>query len=253
MGYEATERDIKEILQFRTDISPFLVHLTRTRNGADAKNILMKILEERKLKQSGDEKISDARFGIDDRKIDSNEKKDLFSAICFSETPLNEIHSLLDIKGRQVKLEPYGLVFLKDQLVKKNVSPVFYINNEPNDKNKVLEALLSLRKYYSSEANCIIPLIAVFGQKVTAPNANKNQNGKINFSWEREWRYPHINGDLDFNEKDVFIGLCPNDEISDFETRFSPIAFVDPIRNMKYYAMKLIKARDRLTLKCSVV
>ena len=212
MAYEMTKRDINEILQFRTDISPFLVHLTRAQNGNSAKDVLKKILKEHKLRQSG-KKISDARFGIDDRKIEDEEKKNLFSAICFSETPLNEIHSLLDIKGRKVKLEPYGLVFLKEQLAKKNVSPVFYINNEADDKNKILKALITLREEFPFEANCILPLLAVFGQKVTAPNARARQNGKIDFSWEREWRYPHINGDLVFDEEDVFIGLCPNDEI----------------------------------------
>ncbi len=251
MGDEVIGRDINEILQFRTDISPFLVHLTRAQNGMNANNVLMKIITERKLKQSG-RKISDARFGIDDRKINADEKKDLFSAICFSETPLNEIHSLLDIKDRRVKLEPYGLVFLKEQLAKKNVSPVFYINNKLDDKNKVLEALLTLREKNSPEAKNILPLIAVFGKKVTAPNATK-QNGNVDFYWEREWRYPYIHGYLNFNDKDVFIGLCPDDEISYFESIFLPITFVDPRRNMKFYAMKLIEARERLPLKCSVV
>jgi len=251
MGYEATERDINEILQFRTDISPFLVHLTRKQNGMSANEVLRKIIHEMKLKQSG-KKISDACFGINDRQLESSEGQNLFSAICFSETPLNEIHSLLDIKGRNVELESYGLVFLKKQLAEKNVSPVLYINNETGDKDNVFQVLGSLAKEHLQEAKYILPLIAVFGQKVTAANATK-QNGKVDFSWEREWRYPHIHGDFDFNKEDVFIGLCPDNEITEFESIFSPIKFVDPRRNIKFYAIKLIEARERLQLKCSVV
>jgi len=252
MGYKVSERDINDILQFRTDISSFLVHLTRKQNGNNAKDILMTIIREMKLRQSG-KKISDARFGIDDNEISVQERKDFFSAICFSETPLTETHSLLDIEGRQVKLEPYGLVFLKEQLAQKNVSPVFYVNNKANDKEKVLEALLALREKHPLQAKLILPLIAIFGQKVTAPNAKVKQNGKVDFSWEREWRYPHIQGDLDFDNKDVFIGLCPDNEISDFESVFQPITFVDPKKDMKFYGTKLTEARDRLSLKCSVV
>ena len=42
--------------------------------------------------------------------------KDYFSAVCFTETPLNEIYSLLEISRRRVNLKPYGLVFLKEKL-----------------------------------------------------------------------------------------------------------------------------------------
>jgi hypothetical protein len=64
---------------------------------------------------------------------------------------------------------------------------------------------------------------------------------------------PSALGPLEFSNEDVFIGLCPNDEIEEFENLFQPIGFIDPTRNMKWYATKLIEARQRLDLKSSVV
>lgn len=51
----------------------------------------------------------------------------------------------------------------------------------------------------------------------------------------------------------LWAGLCPDDEISDFEELFPEVGFVDPRRNMKWDAKKLIEARQRLDLKFSVV
>ena len=78
-------------------------------------------------------------------------------------------------------------------------------------------------------------------------------SGCIDFRWEREWRYSSIAGDLEFAEEDVFVGLCPDSEIDFFEGLFRNVGFVDPQRNMKWYAKKLIEARQRFDLKYSVV
>jgi hypothetical protein len=191
---------------------------------------------------AGPEPISDARFFIS-----SAEKKNQFCrAVSFTETPLNEIHCLLEIEGRRVQLEPYGLVFLKEKLQKKGVAPVFYLNNELNDKGIVLQALCTWIENYPEHAKKIIPLISTFG-------AGLLSRGRIDFSWEREWRYPSVMGNLGFEPTDVFVGICPNDEIEYFEGRFPDINFVDCQRNMKWYANKLIQMRRTRNLKCSVV
>ncbi len=52
---------------------------------------------------------------------------------------------------------------------------------------------------------------------------------------------------------DVFIGLCPDAEIARFEQALPGIGFIDPTRNMKWYATKLIQARQRCDIKVSVV
>lgn len=248
-------RQIIDILNFRQDISPFLVHLTRRSESFSASEILRKIIAEKVLR-AGDNPVSDARFGINTIDWTPEKKKKYFGAVCFTETPLNEIHCLLEIEYRNINLEPYGLVFLKGNLQKLGVSPAFYLNNFLNDKNEVIQKIcISLIE--SEEAAKFLPLFANFGIKLTAPNA-KAQNEEINFMWEREWRFPSIYNDLPINPSDIFVGLCPDSEIDYFENLtfeiFSQkIGFVDPQRNMKWYATKLIEKRKSLDMSQSVV
>ena len=243
-------RNIDDILHFRSDFSPFLVHLTRNLGGILAKQVLENIIREKML--IGNEFLSDARFGMYTKDIGDDDKKLLFGAICFTETPLNEVHCLLEIDNRNIDLQPYGLVFRKERLVNRGVSPVFYINNKKNDKDLVFQALCGIVEKYPDQAKQILPLISVFGYKIKGPFA-KAPEGEIDFRWEREWRYPYIEGPFNFDVDDVFIGLCPHDEINYFEELFQPVAFIDPYRNMKWYATKLIDARQRLDMKNSVV
>lgn len=117
-------RDIDDILHFREDISPFLAHLTRdNQQGLTARQALERIIQMRAL-VCGPTLVSDARFGMHTSDMNDQAKRELFSAICFTETPLSEVHCLLEIAYRMVDLEPYGLVFLKDRLAMKGVSPV---------------------------------------------------------------------------------------------------------------------------------
>jgi len=234
-------RDIQDILCFRQDISPFLVHLTRKKDSISAGSILKKIIQESKL-IAGDLPISDARLFLSDE----TDKRRYCRAISLTETPLNEIHCLTEIWGRIVELEPYGLVFLKERLQKIGVSPVLYFNNEQDDKASVITSLCKLAEIDPSSAEKILPLISSFGKKLIS-------TGRVDFLWEREWRYPSILGDLAFSLADIFIGICPHEEIDDFEAEFSSIRFVDCRRNMKWYAAKLVQARRDRDLKCSVV
>jgi hypothetical protein len=156
-------RNIEDILYFRSDISPFLVHLTRgVVGGMDAGEVLTKIINEKQL-VAGSGKISDARFAINTSRMTEEDKKKYFGAICFTETPLNEIHCLLEIRKRTVNLKPYGLVLLKDLAVAHGVEPVFYINNKNDDKREHIKALCSLISSASDTAAHILPLST--GQK----------------------------------------------------------------------------------------
>ena len=243
-------RDVSKVLLFRNDLSPFLVHLTRNINNRHTdRNNLRSILGERTLK-CGTSTISDARFGVLPGQVEPN--KSCFCAISFTETPLGEVHNLLEIEGRSVNLSPYGLVFLKDKLKKKGVSPVVYINNMKGDKDEMIRALCSLIESNTPAAKKILPYIAVFGKKLD-PMGGTPQSGSIDFIWEREWRYASRNNELRFREGDVFIGLCPDDEIDYFKEQFPWLDFIDPRRNMKWYSEKLVDARHRSRLKYSVV
>jgi hypothetical protein len=103
------------------------------------------------------EPISDARWGVHLGALDDNERRKYFGAVSFTETPISEIHCLLHIRYRRVNLEPYGLVFLKVRLSERGVSPVWYIKNEPGDKDGVIRALCSLIDTKPSAAKKMLP------------------------------------------------------------------------------------------------
>jgi len=244
-----SNRDVDKVLLFRGDISPFLVHLTRDTDN-DARTNLENILNTQQLEYKNNS-FSDARFGYPQERIETVGHR-FFSAVSFTETPINEIHNLLEIANRQVELRPYGLVFLKDKLKIKGVSPVLYLNNFNADKITLVKALCSLIDTAPDRAEQILPYISVFGKKLL-PIKGTRVHDDIDFTWEREWRFSSRTHSFDFNYDDVFVGLCPHNEIDDFEASFPPLLFIDPIRNMKWYAEKLVDARQKSNLKYSVV
>jgi hypothetical protein len=201
---------------------------------------------------AGDGAISDARWGVSMHKLSDAQRRKYFGATCFTETPIAEIHRLLDVRYRQVNLQPYGLVFLKDNVAKAGVSPVFYLNNEPGDADLSVQALCSLIDTKPTSARRPLPLVSFFGKKINPVGAQLAM-GRMDFRWEREWRYPASEGPLTFDDEDVFVGSCPDEEIDLFEQLMPGVVFIDPRRNMKWYADKLIDARKRLGIKISVV
>lgn len=243
-------RLIDDVLLFRTDISPFLAHLTKATDQHSAEDVLRIILDSSQLKAGGGE-ISDIKYGGDTRKMTPKDKSDFFGAICLTETPLSEVYCLLDLASRSVNLEPYGLLFVKEKMRDKGVSPVYYLNNYPGDKYAVAQALFSLATTHSDAAKKLLPLFSVTGPFLAPPN--QNRKGKQEFSWEREWRFPASKGPLSFSKDDVFIGLCPENRITEMEKAYPWLKFVDPRLNQKLYAQKLIQSRDRIGLKNSVV
>lgn len=246
-------RNIEDILQFRSDLSPFLIHLTRSRVEGDffqertvsATKILEKIIAERKLEWKDDGFLSAAKYGISERDYNSVDKK-FFGATCFTETPLNEVHCLLDIPGRQVNLDPFGLVFLKKKLTPKGVAPAIYLNNTKGDKDQIVRALCALIKSNAVVAKEVLPLITFFGKKLIRPGEAEESTpvGEMDFYWEREWRLPSCKSPLCFDETDVFLGLCQHEEIGKFEGLFDSVRFIDPRRPVKWYASKIIAAQE---------
>jgi hypothetical protein len=261
-------RDIDDVLDFRTDLPPFLVHLTRsgfrarspedfdeTLGGQTAADNLREILESCKIRPGRIppcDPVSPARYGCSTKDMEADDLRRFFHAVCFSETPLGQVHALLDIDGRWVDLQPYGLVFRKERLVAKGVSPVWYVNNVPGDKDPVFRMMAQLTKAKPEVAEQVLPLMSLFGQKIRPWGAGP-QEGEVDFRWEREWRLPASQAPLRFDGDDVFVGLCPDDEIVDFESRFSPLKFIDPARDVQVYARKLVQRRKELGLTESVV
>lgn len=271
-----SKRKIQDILHFRKDLPPFLVHLTKTRKVVEpnhqtvdpleervptieykAQQNLISILDSKILRQSG-ERISSIRFLIDySTKKSLKNQKEFFSAICVTETPLESIHCLIDIEGRQVNLEPYGLVFLKERLKEKDFHPALYFNNSINGhSDPIFKAIGTLFQSAPDEAKKFFPLVTTFGHLV---GPSKTSGGWQDFYWEREWRRPFCYGDFSFSfsedpkNNDVFCGLCPEGEIDFFEGKYSGLPFIDPTRPLSWYAQKLIRRRKVLNIEHSVV
>lgn len=241
------------MLYFRNDISPFLVHLTRCFNQKSPRENLEAILSEDKLRY-GPKAISDAKYGYDYSKLTDNIEKQFFQAISFTETPINEVHNLLEIAGRGIDLQPYGLVFHKYRLKEKGVSPVLYINNSEGDKDALIQELCSLIVKQPGAAAQLLPFIAIYGKKLNPVGGHSSgESDEKDFTWEREWRVTSGTGVFEFEHDDVFIGLCPHEEISYFESDYPWLEFIDPQRNMKWYAEKLVRARKKADLEYSVV
>jgi hypothetical protein len=126
--------NIQDVLNRRTDLSTFVVHLTRDEqvqpndNGppvfypADQK--LRSIIRERRL-------IAATPMGLGwDQDDPADPTRQTQRAVSFSETPLEHIYALVaDIDGRQIKLEPYGLVLTKIVARREGVNPVWYVDD----------------------------------------------------------------------------------------------------------------------------
>lgn len=198
--------------------------------------------------------ISSVQYGLDWGELPP-EVKEMLRAVCFTETPVGEIHSLIEIQNRQVNLSNYGLVFIKDNLKKKGVSPVFYLNNEKENHNDTIKELQRILVENPAVGKKILSLFSHFSSK------DKNDLKKMDFFWEREWRFPASYGNFEFDAEDTFIGLCPSEEIEEFEEEFGkafdvnekPLKFIDPLKPNRWYATKLVQSRKRLNIDYSVV
>ena len=241
-------RDIDDVLPMRRDLSPFLVHMTKKRGATTATEVLRAILDGGALAQAGNP-FSTAKYGGSTAAMSPADKSRFFSALCFTEVPLGEIHGMLEILRYPTDLEPYGIVFVKKALLAKGVEPVLYLNNVSGNKAPILQQLFTLIQTTPQLAEQLLPLVSHFGQRVTAPGAVQ-QGGSIDFSWEREWRLPFARGALAFNhEAEVFVALCPDEEIAAFEARYQGLPFIDPRRPLAWYAKKLLDRAQALGLR----
>jgi hypothetical protein len=227
----------------RLDLSPFLIHLTRRHEGvSSAKESLQSIIRSNTLWPGIrllqiEPALSDARYAVKQSMLTKEQKRRLFGFISFTEAPLQEVYKLCLIRdGRKKKLERYGLVFLKDWLMRLGASPVIYINNERGDKNEVLRCLADhLIRENLKGAEQILPLVAVFGKYLKPIDGGAQKKGRLDFTWEREWRLPYSESPiLSLEEDKIFVGLCPDTEINEFEELLPSVPFIDP-RNPKNY------------------
>jgi hypothetical protein len=193
-----------EFLDKKRDYSPLLVHLTRSNDSMTAKGVLIAILDERKL-------VAFNHYCLYSPALEqqSDTLQNFFKVVCFTETPIDQIQVLLNkVRGRKIQLEQYGLVFKKDFIRNHGGNHVFYTTKD------IAYPLWSLYKPDNTP-----PMTCKLLALVTLCDDN------IDFHWEREWR---VVGNLVFNLKDIYCGLCPAEEIDEFEQRYPTVKFISP-------------------------
>ncbi len=185
----------------RDDLSRFLVHLTRNSGGISAEDHLISILKD---------EVIEARTGwcLFHHKFRQKKFTDILTAkfrtVCLPETPFTKLrHVAVHIPRRRIRLQPYGLVFLKSFLVEKGASPAIYVNGKGADGiRKYLLARFDqdfankqrydkFAKRFGEQAKAIIQYYSLINVI----------SDKHDFAWEREWRH---SGDLEFKMQRIF-------------------------------------------------
>ncbi|MGL4260589.1 MAG: abortive infection system antitoxin AbiGi family protein [Afipia sp.] len=186
-------------LSGREDVSRFMVHLTRNNkrdydDGGTARENLRNILSEQRIRAISPH----CTFNRKVKKLPEKTRR-RFNTACFTETPLNQIHLLVqDIPGRSIKLSSYGICFRKDFIVSKGGQPALYINEY--DGTWLRECVDAIYEDSVFPDKLIKPLWRLL------PFVNSMHDG-YDFSWEREWR---VRGDLTFATKDIVCLILPD-------------------------------------------
>lgn len=244
----------QELLDKRGDLSPFLIHLTRTGDLKLDKDIYS--LPQDKVVQVGAKhsleniigtKRIEARtaFGYFNFKVpfkkangtilnaNSFVRRDWLRSVCFTETPLDHVYlQMQKVFGRQLHFEPYGLAFRETVVRGANGNPVFYTQTTNQNIRNAFD-LLAVDPLAASFKS-MMPLIEGFG---TPWFPRPYGPSEIDFRWEREWR---VAGDFSFTLTDVAFGLCPSGEITFFENLVgNTFPFIDPQGNQQSNKQKL--------------
>ncbi|MDG4760317.1 abortive infection system antitoxin AbiGi family protein [Micromonospora sp. WMMD710] len=180
---------IEELLHRRTDLSTFLIHLTRDRPDATARQNLLAMVG------SG---VIEARTAFGPAApqepylaVGATQK-----AVCFTETPLEHAWMMLEhIDGRSVRFQPYGLALTKTTARKGGCNPVWYSDITPGRPWPItsVNAMIkdAVRRATTDgkvdpEALSEEPIFKVtpFFEQMGPTTYRRKE-----FWWEREWRH----------------------------------------------------------------
>lgn len=255
----------EQLFEKRGDLSPFLIHLTRSGDlkldkdifslpkdrvvQIDARKSLESIIQKRRIEAVSafgyfnflvPWKSPDGRY---QKNTSSLVKRDWLRSVCFSETPLDHIHLHMTQKhGGINNYRPFGLAFFENFIRSKNGNPIFYVQTT----NQLLRDSfdkLAINPLAVDFKNTM-PFIEGFG-----PPWYPKQYGpkEIDFRWEREWR---VSGDLSFTLSDVAFGICESGDIGYFEGLVgNAFPFIDPTSDIQQGKDKLRSHKHLANLK----
>lgn len=205
---------IRDILHRRTDLSTFVVHLTRAHDGLTGLQSLISIARAARL--DAGRALGWAKAFDDPGAPDALSQR----VVCFSETPLEHIHLMLGQMepAREVVMEPYGVALTKLVARKLGINPVWYVDITPGRNWTIANTLDRMRDWQQNNAAeggfnfhdyDTSRLFPFFEQMGTGDNYQKE------FWWEREWR--HV-GPLPLPQQNI-IWLCPAVEHGELEAQ----------------------------------
>jgi hypothetical protein len=222
--------DINDVLNRRSDLSTFVVHLTRNiEGGLSAKENLKAILTGRVIEARNPRGWAG---GLDDG------DRDCMKVVCFSETPLEHMYTLFaDIAGRRVQLSPYGVAFTKRVARRRGANPIWYVDTAST--TTLRDALDQMRDAAKADAGGfagtpaakVLPFIEQMGSWPTGTVKE--------FWWEREWR--HL-GPFRFRQPHVALVLCPAADVEEFEDL--GYRAVDPTWSLERMVAHLVGLED---------
>ena len=192
---------ITELLGRRTDLSTFLVHLTRDNGRRSAKQNLFNIIETNTLEAR-------TPFGAAVDPLNAaNLSTDSQRCVCFTETPLEHVSLLAkEIDGRDIEFKPYGVAITRKQGRIGGANPVWYLDMSPSGRDwlthstkKLVQAAIGTRAFEEQPIARLAPYMDWMG---VWPSGRKKE-----FWWEREWRYVG-----NFTLPIRYIVLCPQEE-----------------------------------------
>jgi hypothetical protein len=219
---------IEDLLHRRSDLSTFLIHLTRDSPGDDgttARDNLLSILREGRIRAR-------TAFGLAAGREDQLLGQVTQKAVCFTETPLEHTWMMLkDIQGRAVHLQPYGLVITKTTARKGGCNPVWYSHMALKKGEWTDFPIASINELIATavgratvdgavdsnrlSTEPIFKLTPFFEQMGYTPDTRKE------FWWEREWR--HI-GDYHLPQARQLVAvLAPADDHEHFRADLAGI------------------------------
>lgn len=187
---------IRNLLARRSDLSTFVVHLTRD-TGSGARANLEGILTSGRI-------LAKSPFGPAIKSLANAGLSDCLSCqevVCFTETPLEHLHLMLeeitDLK-RTCVFAPYGLAFTKRIARESGVNPVWYTDITPNGRDWLMKSVNQLideavndlldRRNRGDDAaqfrDYPIAQLAPFIEQMGTGAGYRKE-----FWWEREWRH----------------------------------------------------------------
>ena len=233
---------IEDLLQRRTDLSTFLVHLTRdAANGKTPLDNLKSIVKAQTIKARN-------AFGpaahLEEHLAGSPATQ---TAVCLTETPLEHVWMMLErIDGRSFHFEPYGLAITKTTGRREGFNPVWYsdISRRGYDwPAKAVNAMVTDAVARATVADGVVDVEALREEPVLQVTPYFEQmgptaHGRKEFWWEREWRKV---GDyyMSFPSR-VTALLAPEDDHAELE-RF--LVDIDDAQNTKWTLRPILDPR----------